>query len=401
MTTQVYKGDCFQILKEFSANTVDLIYLDPPFFTQKTQTLKTRDRKYEFSFNDSWSSQSEYAKFLFIRLEQMYRVLSNTGSIFFHCDRNAAHYIRILLDEVFGEDMFQAEIIWSYKRWSNAKKGFLPAHQNIFYYTKSNEFTFNILYEGYSESTNVDQILQKRKRDETGKTVYDRDTKGSIVSNGGKKGVPLSDVWEIPYLNPKANERIGYPTQKPILLLDRIINISTNEGDVVLDPFCGSGTTLVAANLLNRKAIGIDISEDAIKITKNRLRNPVKTESLLLKNGRNSYNQAEEEALALLRGLDFVPVQRNKGIDAILKSDIDGKPVLVRVQREDESILEASNRLYHASKGKNASALFVVAIREGGFFEFENQIPTEITVIHAPALIIKKIVDEIKTINRV
>jgi site-specific DNA-methyltransferase (adenine-specific) len=388
MKAQIYKGDCLDVLRGFDDESVDLVYLDPPFFTQKTHTLRTRDRKQEFSFEDLWSSHTEYARFIYERLEQMWRVLACTGSLFFHCDRNASHIVRALLDDVFGPDMFRSEIIWYYRRWSNAQKGLLPAHQTIYYYTKSDEYTFNIFYQDYSASTNVDQILQRRKRDETGRAVYETDEDGRIVPSGGKKGVPLRDVWDIPYLNPKAKERTGYPTQKPLLLLERIIKIATEEGDIVLDPFCGSGTTLVAAVSLKRQAIGIDTSDDALEITRKRLDRPVKTESRLLQQGRSSYKNADEEALSLLRGLEYVPVQRNKGIDAILKNGLDGNPILVRVQRPDETILEAANCLYKASKGKRAAALFVVATQRGGYFEFENQFPPNVTIVNAPALAI-------------
>jgi len=318
----------------------------------------------------------------------MWRVLSCTGSLFFHCDRNASHIVRALLDDVFGPDMFRSEIIWYYRRWSNAQKGLLPAHQTIYYYTKSDEYTFNIFYRDYSASTNVDQILQRRKRDETGRAVYETDEDGRIVPSGGKRGVPLRDVWDIPYLNPKAKERTGYPTQKPLLLLERIVEIATEEGDIVLDPFCGSGTTLVAAVSLKRQAIGIDTSDDALEITRKRLDRPIKTESRLLQQGRSSYKNADEEALSLLRGLEYAPVQRNKGIDAILKNDLDGNPILVRVQRPDETILEAANCLYKASKGKRAAALFVVATQRGGYFEFENQFPPNVIIVNAPVLAI-------------
>ena len=145
MKAQIYKGDCLHILGDFDAESIDLIYLDPPFFTQKTHSLRTRDREREFSFQDLWSSHSAYARFIYERLEQMKRVLSPTGSIFFHCDRNASHIVRSLLDDVFGPDMFRSEIIWYYRRWSNARKGLLPAHQNIYYYTKSTEYTFNTI----------------------------------------------------------------------------------------------------------------------------------------------------------------------------------------------------------------------------------------------------------------
>ena len=156
------------------------------------------------------------------------------------------HIARYLPDEVFGKENFRSEIIWTYRRWSNNRRGCLPTHQNLLFYTKSETFTFNTIYMEYSPSTNVDQILQQRERDVDGKSVYKRNAEGRPIAKGSKRGVPLSDVWDIPYLNPKARERIGFPTQKPLLLLGRIISISSNENDFVLDPFCGSGTTLVA-----------------------------------------------------------------------------------------------------------------------------------------------------------
>lgn len=397
MKAQLYKGDCLDILKDFETESIDLIYLDPPFFSQKTHSLRTRDRKRQFSFEDVWSSHSEYANFIYERLDQMWRVLSTTGSLFFHCDRNAAHITRALLDDVFGPEMFKAEIIWYYKRWSNARKGLLPAHQNIFYYTKSDTYTFNTLYQDYSTSTNVDQILQRRRRDKFGISVYETNDEGQVIPSGGKKGVPLSDVWDIPYLNPKAKERTGYPTQKPLLLLERIIKIATREEDVILDPFCGSGTTLVAAISLQRQAIGIDISDDALEITRQRLANPIKTESSLLQQGRSAYKNADEEALSLLRGLEYAPVQRNQGIDAILKNDINGRPILVRVQRANETILEAANCLYRASREKNAAVMFVVATQKGGYFEFEAQFPPGVDVINAPALAILEALTHLKS----
>ena len=152
------------------------------------------------------------------------------------------------------------------------KKGLLNAHQVIYFYSKTTDFKFNHIFGDYSPTTNIDQIFQKRMRDENGKTKYKTNVGGGYELIDNKKGVPLSDVWNIPYLNPKANERVGYPTQKPILLLEKIIQLVTNEGDIVLDPFCGSGTTLVAAKLLNRKFVGIDISDDAIQLTQERLK---------------------------------------------------------------------------------------------------------------------------------
>jgi site-specific DNA-methyltransferase (adenine-specific) len=396
MTSQLYQGDCLTVMQQFEDNRIDLIYLDPPFFTQKVHRLRTKDRQQEFSFADLWSSHAEYADFLHLRLKEMWRLLSPTGAIFFHCDRNASHITRILLNEVFGTDMFRSEIIWHYRRWSNSKKGLLPAHQTIFYYTKSSDYTFNLFYQDYSPSTNVDQILQRRKRDRSGKSIYERDQAGKVVPSGGKKGVPLSDVWDMPYLNPKAKERVGYPTQKPILLLERIIKLATNEGDVLLDPFCGSGTTLVAASLLARHSIGIDISSNAIQLTRQRLQNPVKTESSLLKKGRKSYKNANQEALALLTGMDYVPVQRNKGIDAILSDDLNGCPIPVRVQRPNETIPEAAQRLYRAAKNKRAAVMFLIATKTGGYFPSMNPLPPNMVVIDAPSLSVSDVLTKLR-----
>jgi site-specific DNA-methyltransferase (adenine-specific) len=195
------------------------------------------------------------------------------------------------MDKVFGRENFQSEIIWSYKRWSNAKKGLLNAHQVIFFYSKTQDFKFNTLYTDYSATTNLDQILQDRERDENGKSVYKKDENGNVILGKEKKGVPLSDVWEIPYLNPKAKERTGYPTQKPVLLLNQILNIVTDEGDLVVDPFCGSGTTCVSAKSLNRQFIGIDISKDAVELANSRLEEMVISESNLLNKGTNEYQE--------------------------------------------------------------------------------------------------------------
>ena len=340
-------GDCLKKMKNFISDSVDLIYLDPPFFTQIKQVLKDKSLK-EYSFNDNWVSIDEYKIFIKARLIECKKVLKETGSIFLHCDKTASHHLRILLDEVFGRDNFQSEIIWNYKRWSNAKKGLLNAHQVILFYSKTKDFTFNTLFTDYSETTNIDQIFQKRKRDKNGKTVYQKHENGKCKLMEQKKGVPLSDVWEIPYLNPKAKERVGYPTQKPILLLERIIQIASNEGETILDPFCGSGTTLVAAKLLNRKYIGIDISQDAIELSSKRLEKPVKSESLLLKKGKAAYINQDSSILDILGVIEAEPVQRNKGIDGFLKINGKMKPIPVRIQRNSETIEYAKKQLRNA-----------------------------------------------------
>jgi site-specific DNA-methyltransferase (adenine-specific) len=383
-------GDCLTLMQELASLSIDLVYLDPPFFTNKVHRLSTRDRSNTFSFDDLWSSHKDYSDFMFARIVESHRLLRDTGSIFLHCDRNASHLLRALLDEVFGEDNFQSEIIWSYKRWSNSAKGLLPAHQTIFFYSKTNAFRFNPIFVEYSETTNVDQILQQRCRDAHGKAIYARTSEGEVVTCMPKKGVPLGDVWDIPFLNPKAKERTGYPTQKPLILLERIITLVTNPGDVVLDPFCGSGTTLVAANLLERQAIGFDISAKAIRLTGERLSNPIRTESELLRKGRAAYRNADVDALSILNGLDLIPVQRNAGIDALLVEQFDGKPIPVRVQRYTESLSEAAHKLYQAAQKKGAKKAFLVRTQLDEELFIDNQLPKLITVIDAPSLTVSK-----------
>ncbi len=353
--SEVILGDCLENLKNMKSNSIDMIYLDPPFFTQRTQKGIMKNTEKTLEFSDSWKSINEYLDYIKVRLIEMKRVLKNTGSIFLHCDKIASHYLRVLLDEVFGFTNFQSEIIWSYKRWSNSKKGLLNSHQNIYFYSKSKNFKFNTIYTDYSATTNIDQILQQRKRDENGKCIYKRNEEGKIVLDNEKKGVPLSDVWEIPFLNPKAKERVGYPTQKPILLLERIIEISTDEDDIVLDPFCGSGTTLVASKLLNRKFIGIDMSKDAIEITNSRLENPIKTESELLNKGIEKYQNKSENEISILKAIGAIPVQRNTGIDGFILNKENNQNIAIKIQKNTEGLYEAQKKLVAASKVKECN----------------------------------------------
>lgn len=391
---ELYCGDCLTIMKDLKDNSIDMIYLDPPFFTKKKHSLISKDRKSYYSFDDIWDSYKTYAEFMQVRLIEARRLLKDTGSLFIHCDKSANHILRLIGEDIFGEENFISEIIWSYKRWSNSSNNLTPNHQTILFFSKTENYKFNKIYTDYSETTNVDQILQKRSRDEYGKAIYARETNGNIIASDEKKGVPLTDVWEIPFLNPKAKERVGYPTQKPILLLDRIIEISTHKDDIILDPFCGSGTTLVSAKMKGRKYIGIDVSQDAINLTKSRLETLVKTESALLKNGRSSYINADEKALAILSGLDILPVHRNTGIDAILKRNYLSKPVPIRVQRDHETIYEAIKKLSVAAKKKGAEIAFLVATKPTQDlidFIIDDAI---VKIINSPALEINTVVND-------
>ena len=373
MTAKVHVGDCLEILDQIDPESIDLVYVDPPFFTQAIHRLQTRGGEKTFSFEDLWDSHHTYADFLFQRLTKMHSKLKPSGSIFFHCDKSATHIIRMLLGQVFGSAHFQSEIIWHFRRWSNAKRGLLNSHQTIYFFSKGLDFTFNPSYQDYSPTTNVDQIMQKRARDARNKSVYARRQDGEIITSGGKKGVPLADVWEIPFLNPKARERVGYPTQKPVLLLKKIIALTTVPGDTVLDPFCGSGTTLVAAQELERNAIGIDSSSEAIELTRERLKQPVVTESTLLVKGPAAYQTHDPEAAAHLAGIDYVPVHRNKGMDGVLKREINGLPVFLRVQRRLETQDQAAATLLKASQNKGACLLVVVATKNDLIPRGENQ----------------------------
>jgi site-specific DNA-methyltransferase (adenine-specific) len=360
MEARVEQGDCRKVLPELAAGSVRLAYLDPPFLTQRVQRLSPRDRSREYSFSDVWSGHEQYGDFLYECLSEVKRVLSDDGSLFFHCDRRAAHVARAILDRVFGADQFNSEIIWQYRRWSNARRALLPAHQTLYLYTKGPEHVFNPIFLEYSPATNVDQLLQRRTRDAHGKAVYERDGSGAVVPAGSKNGVPLGDVWDIPYLNPKARERVGYPTQKPVALLERIVSLASNPGDCVLDPCCGSGTTLVAARLLGRRALGIDTSAAAVELARKRLLAPYKSESRLLEQGREAYRQVDAAALLRLSDLDVVPVQRNRGMDAILREQYRGRPVAVRVQRAGESAEQAAELLERAGRSKLCELMILV-----------------------------------------
>lgn len=357
---KVICDDCVNGLTRIEDNKVDLIYLDPPFFTQDVQRLYSKETKTELTFSDKWNSMEEYLLFMEERLTECKRTLKDTGSIFVHCDRNASHYLKVLLDKIFGMKNFQSEIVWTYKRWSNSKKGLLNNHQVILFYSKTDRFKFNRIYTEYSETTNIDQILQERVRDKEGKAKYKTDENGNVVIGKSKKGVPLSDVWEIPYLNPKAKERVGYPTQKPVILLEQIIKLVTDEGDIVVDPFAGSGTTLVAAKILNRKYLGMDISSDAVLIAEKRLETLIKTDSFLLKKGKAAYQNLSENQLAILKSINAMPVQRNSGMDGILSEYLDGKPVSVKIQKEEETLDEAINKLIKSSRTKKCEYMILI-----------------------------------------
>ncbi len=358
----LFYGDNLDILREYIADeTVDLVYLDPPFNSNATYNVLFHAPTGEQSqaqieaFGDTWhwnihaeeafdqvikSGNSDAAEMLramrsflkendmmaylammAVRLLELHRVLKPTGSLYLHCDPTASHYLKILLDSVFGPQRFSNEIIWQRSTGKSLMSRRLPTnHDTILFYQKSDDFVWNedALFIEYDQSDLPEKTAEKYKhRDKDGR-IFRLDSlinpnanrpnltyeflgvtrvwrwtrermqeayeKGLVIqTNPGtvpqlkryldeQRGLPLSDVWtDIPPINSQAQERLGYPTQKPLALLERILSASSNEGDLVLDPFCGCGTTVHAAQKLKRRWIGIDITHLAIGLIKRRL----------------------------------------------------------------------------------------------------------------------------------
>ncbi|MDR0789677.1 MAG: HNH endonuclease [Bacteroidales bacterium] len=299
-TNTLYTNDNLFILSGLNSNLVDLIYLDPPFNSKRFYSAPIGSKAAGSSFKDMWSwedvneaylesmtdkypalqtfiaaagamhskAMAAYLTYMAQRIIEMHRILKDTGSLYLHCDPTASHYLKALLDEVFGKDNFRNEIVWHYRRWTGKAKKFQSLHDIILWYSKSDNYTFNPLFTEYTEGSKERKeqgILHRFKKGEEPVLVSDK--------NLDEQGVRENDVWQIPFIAPSAKERTGYPTQKPLALLHRIIKASSNEGDIVLDPFCGCATTCVAAQQLDRKWIGIDIEKQAVNILIERLSN--------------------------------------------------------------------------------------------------------------------------------
>jgi site-specific DNA-methyltransferase (adenine-specific) len=241
-------------MKQIDDNKIDLIYCDILYNTGKSFK----------DYDDNLGTTKEAIEWYKPRIKEMYRILKETGQIYLHMDFRLSHYMKILLDDIFGEKRFINEIIWSYRTGGVSKKRFQRKHDTILRYSKSKKYTHNSLLEkSYMESSGfknakIDSPSSKKlglKRDENG--VY--------------RNVHMRDVWDINIIYNQDKQSVGYFSQKPKELLERIIKASSNEGDIVADFFCGSGTTGVVAKELNRKFIGCDISERAVEITKKRL----------------------------------------------------------------------------------------------------------------------------------
>ena len=292
-------GDNLEILKTIDSNTIDLIYLDPPFFSNRNYEVIWGDVGEIRSFQDRWSGGIDhYIGWLKERVVQMHRILKPTGSIFLHCDWHANAYIRVeILDRIFGYENFNSEIIWERTFSSGSSKTIsrkFPANTDtIWFYCKTKKFIYNQLSKPYEDATvkrydkidedgriykweNLKTFSQKRLDVliEKGEAKFNPNSKYPVYKRyfDETKGTPVTNLWnDIEFIGTKSPERIGYPTQKPENLLERIIKCASNEGDLVLDPFVGGGTTIAVADKLNRKWIGIDQSVQAVKVTELRL----------------------------------------------------------------------------------------------------------------------------------
>ncbi len=288
---QVIEGDNLEFMRGLADEQLDLIYADPPFFTGKTfntpsarprarrktapttrtpvapsrdhQLLLFTEPSGGVGFADSWQGGLDsYLAFLRPRVEEMRRLLKPTGTLYLHLDWHAVHYAKVMLDEVFGYDNLLNEIIWSYRTGGLSRRWFARKHDTLLVYARRcGRQKFHVQRGGAfrTDGLNHDEHGRPYKNTRSGRLYFHPD------------GPTMTDVWEIPFLSTVSRERVGYPTQKPEALLERILQASTDPGDVVADFFCGSGTTLAVAAKLGRKWMGCDSSKEAVRIARQRL----------------------------------------------------------------------------------------------------------------------------------
>ena len=291
----IWTGDNLDIMRGMNSESVDLIYLDPPFNSKADYAAPIGSKAAGAAFKDTWTltdvdvewinlieakhptlhrvllaamtaSDKSYLTYMAARILEMHRLLKPTASIYLHCDPTMSHYLKLVMDAVFGPKAFRNEVIWHYRKWSTGKYAFQKNHDVLFFYGKSKDdsHTFNQLYMPRAAST--------LKRFGTGKIVSGHDKDGKRIpstTEGESTGVRQDDVWPIKRVAPVKQI---YLTQKPIALLDMIVTASSNPGDTILDPFCGCATACIAAERLQREWIGIDISKKAAELVQTRMR---------------------------------------------------------------------------------------------------------------------------------
>jgi DNA modification methylase len=275
------RGDnrvALELLEPELSGRVTLAYLDPPFLTGRTHQRVERkrtsprgaiSRTATVAYDDRWKSRAEYLQTLGERLTAVRPLLAPHGSVVVHVDPRTSHYVKVLCDEIFGEDAFSSEIIWRYRRWPAKAPNFQRVHDVLLRYVADPKARprFNQLYEPLAASTQATWGSGKQQAvvDATGRRQR------SSTLEERSPGVPMGDVWEIGIIAPVARERTGYPTQKPEALLERLTLALTDPGEWVLDPYAGSGTTLAVAQRLGRPCVGIDASEQAWTVAETRL----------------------------------------------------------------------------------------------------------------------------------
>ena len=295
----IWTGDCLPIMRGMNSESVDLIYLDPPFNSNANYAAPIGSQAAGAAFKDTWTltdvdvewinlieakyptlyrvllaavtnSDKSYLAYMAARILEMQRLLKPTGSLYLHCDPTMSHYLKLVLDAVFGRRAFRNEIVWHYRRWPAKQPNFQRMHDTIFFYSsQKGDNIFNQLMNPLSPGT------KKRWRGKKSHVAFAETGERLVtqMTDQDSTGAPMDDVWDIAVINSQAKERLGYPTQKPLVLLERIIAASSNDGDMVLDPFCGCATTLVAAYNSERNWAGIDISPKAAELVVQRLEN--------------------------------------------------------------------------------------------------------------------------------
>ncbi len=319
-TRVIYCGDNLEQLRKLPDACVDLIYIDPPFNSNRNYEVFWGETKEKRSFEDRHESTKAYIEYMRPRCVALHRVLKKTGSFYYHCDWHASHYVKQMLDQIFGENQFVNEIIWkrssAHSDTKQGRKAFGVITDSIFFYRNGDLATWNAQFTSYDE-----EYLKRdyRRVDKTGRRYridniqgpggaakgnpfyevmgvkrywrYSKERMDELIKEGRiiqtkpgavpqykryldeMPGIPLQNLWDdIPIINNRSAEYLGYPTQKPLKLLERIIKATSNENDIVLDAFCGCGTALVAAQKLKRQWIGIDVSPTACRVMATRLK---------------------------------------------------------------------------------------------------------------------------------
>jgi DNA modification methylase len=384
-TNVIYCADNLEVMKQMPSESIDLIYVDPPFFS---------GRKYETIWGDTVEVAYEdytlggvdtYINWLTERLEQMYRLLKPTGSLFVHLDYRAVHYIKVQLDKIFGQGQhskgrkhLRNEILWCYSIGGKSSNQYARKHDTILWYSKnSKEWVFNSEFAKIPRKSGS-HMKTVTKNGEVFQVKKDRKT-GKVYEYPISKGKIAEDYWiDIEQLNREDKERVGWDTQKPLKLLDRIIQVHSHENNVIADFFCGCGTTIVSAHLNQRKYIGCDISSKATTIIRKRLSEvgemPAEaTINTLSKSQALRLNHADFEDY-MVRSVGGTPntksikkrgAKSDGGIDGFLIKD--GTPIQVR---QKSNVGRGEIDEFHKHLNRNGRGIFIaISFTKGSYAE--------------------------------